>query len=182
MFFTFFLIYQSWERNRIIWQLNLSKSINYYSMVYFYCPQKKKAVIFLLSLYCYSEQSWNFMVEAVRRWLYILKKALLDALNLNLRNLAVPKHLSNIKATMTSMCMLYPTYDLQTTIISCLHFMLFIYILAWASALLVSTNGRCQSLWEWDEWQGDSHASFMYNLIHILIIAKPWESVWKYSF
>jgi len=32
-------------------------------------------------------------------------KALLDALNLTLRNLAVPKQLSNIKATMTPMGM-----------------------------------------------------------------------------
>ena len=45
-----------------------------------------------------------------------LGKALLDALFLTLENLAVPKQLSNSKATMTLMGMYYPTFVLQTAI------------------------------------------------------------------
>jgi len=57
-------------------------------------------------------QGWRLRDEN----LYI-RKALLDALSLTCRNLTVPKLLSNIKATMTSMGMYYPASGLLTAII-----------------------------------------------------------------
>ena len=78
-------------------------------------------------------------------------KALLDALCLTFWNLAVPitfvKHQSNndVHGYVISEC------DLQTAIIGFEAVIAFIYISAWASALLVSINRRCQNLRTWDE-------------------------------
>ena len=49
------------------------------------------------------------------------------------------------------MGMLYPADISTRPFLAKMLMTLPIYISAWASALLVSTTGRCQSLYAWDE-------------------------------
>ena len=85
---------------------------------------------------------------------YYIGKALLDALFLTLRNLAVldNRHKQSNKDAHWICCI----HRSRTSIIrdSCASWWLFIYISAWASALLVLTIEQCQSFEEWDEQQG----------------------------
>ena len=79
-------------------------------------------------------------------------KAFLYALCLTFWNLAVPKRLSKTRQQRRPVDMLLIRLLKPSTCIS-----------AWASALLVSTTGRCQSLRRWDEQEEGSHASFIYS-------------------
>ena len=83
--------------------------------------------------------------------LYI-EKAFLYALSLTSWNLAVPNNVCQRQSNKDALWICLVRLTKPSTCIS-----------AWASALLVSTNKRCQSFRKWDEQQEGSHAFFIYK-------------------
>ena len=129
------------NQSQALWKQNFSSHLfGLYWINYYFCNRS----------HTYADaQGWK-----QRDGNLYIEKALLDALCLTHRNLAVPKtvvkHQSNNDAHWICSIRQMNCWQPQ---LAPLQSKSFIYISAWASALLVSTTGRCQSLYAWDEWQ-----------------------------